>query len=250
MRTALTLTTIALLGAGQGMIVPPTIDQGVVIYTPATTMPPTVYCPPQLTCSIGLDAGEQIHDVLCPGATKRIGATGWTIDLGDGARPYLYVTPTFASPPTDLIITTNHRRITVLLYASVDAKARQHLAYEITGHQPQAATPAPALPSPSPTPLQIDHAFSIEGVAPFRPTLVERRGDMTFITLPDGRYAKPGVVVVSAREGKGEPITMPCGWSYQAADNSLAVQGVFDELELYVGDGPQQQRVYIKRTAP
>ncbi len=115
---------------------PVQIDGGVVRYSWVDGVPAQIYCQVDRTCDIGMPKGEKLVDVASPGSTKRIGPNGWTIDLGHGDRPYIYVTPAESSPTTDLIVTTNMRRYTFLLIPKTTAT----ISYTI-----EPPTPPPAV---------------------------------------------------------------------------------------------------------
>lgn len=220
---------------------PTTIVDGVVRYPFADGTPAKIYCSPGTTCDLALERGEIIHDVVCPGSTRRLGKTGWSVDLGSGDRPYIYVTPTASSPTTNLIVTTNRRRYTALLIATTS----EHASYAIVPR----ATPAPeAIPTTTPTPPVSDRAFDVVGTARFRPVSVRREGDLTYIELPDGYYPQPDVAAIEDTAPNGKLV--PVGWSWDRDARTLVVQGIFPTLALYVGEGKNQTRVIIRRTQP
>lgn len=231
---------------------PVQIDGGVVRYSWVDGVPAQIYCQVDRTCDIGMPKGEKLVDVASPGSTKRIGPNGWTIDLGHGDRPYIYVTPAESSPTTDLIVTTNLRRYTFLLIPKYTAT----ISYTIEPPTPPPAAPLASptpnldlIPIESPTPTTSDTKFTVDNSmrAPFAPTVSpERIGELTIIQLPAGYYAQPDIAQYY-EHGKNWQI-VPVGWSWEAETHRFIVQGVFPALVLYVGDGKDQIRVIIRRS--
>ena len=250
---AIAMAAATAAGAAPVAIHPVQIDGGVVRYTWIDGVPAFIYCQADRTCDIALPKGETPIDVACPGSTKRIGQTGWTIDLGHGDRPYIYVTPTESSPTTDLIVTTRTRRYTALLIPKYTAT----ISYEIDAPAPPPAAPLASptpnldlIPIESATPTSSDTKFTVDNSmhAPFAPTVSpERIGELTIIQLPSGYYAQPDVAQYD-EQGKTWQI-IPVGWSWEPDTHRFIVQGVFPALVLYVGDGKDQVRVIIRRSA-
>jgi len=140
------------------------IREGVVHYAFVDGVPATIVCTPGLTCDLALERGEEIQDIVCARSTHNLPQIGWTIDLGSqGNRPYLYLTPTPASPPANLIITTNRRRYV----ANLIAQPTKHLSYAFdtatsaraSDLAPKVAPSSSPLPSPSATPRTVDEKF-------------------------------------------------------------------------------------------
>lgn len=232
---------------------PAQVTGGVVHYSWVDGVPAMIYCQTDRTCDIGLPKGETPVDIACPGSTKRIGPSGWTIDQGHGDRSYIYVTPAAGSPTTDLIITTKTRRYTALLIPKYTATISYSIDAPAASPTVPQASPTPNLdliPIESPTPTTSDTKFTVDNSmhAPFAPTVSpERIGELTIIQLPAGYYAQPDIAQYY-EHGRAWQI-IPVGWSWESDTHRFIVQGVFPALVLYVGDGKEQVRVIIRRAS-
>jgi hypothetical protein len=258
---ALTLVIIATPVLAQPQPQSPVqIINGVVTFPWSDGVPETIYCTPGTTCSIRVDGGGEIVDVVCAKSEKNGVRDGWIIDQSAiAAKPMIYVTATPYSPTTNLILRTQSGRAAI---AILRAEPSSHYAYAFAAKPtiaPSDPSPSPAgSPAPTATPRTIDRAYRLYGNAPFLPTEVRREGDLTYIVLRDGLYPQPDVAMFRVDDGfrpAGCPgrdhetgRVQPVGYVQDPANpHQLVVTGIYPALIVYSGEGAKQQCVYVFR---
>ncbi len=217
---------------------------------------PSIVCAVLQVCDVALQPGERVSSIHL-GDTAR-----WTVEpavtgSGAGAVQHLIIKPTDVGLDTSLIVTTNRRtyhlrlrshrsrympKVSFVYPEDALRKWRQLRAREARAHADA------TLPKTGEYLGNLSFAYTISGMAPWKPVRVYNDGRKTIIQMPSkmNQTEAPTLLVVRKEGGLfSDPETALV--NYRVQGDRYIVDTVFKKAILIAGVGGGQERVTIIR---